>query len=235
MKFSVVIPALNEAKQIQRTIKFVSEQSISRKDYEIVVVDSKSTDATAKLAREAGADIVISEKLKGTNFARQRGVEVSHGEIVAFLDADCHPGKDWLARIEYNLRHPGVAAVSGPYDYGFTGLNKFFANIFNNILLPLLPDVLYLLFGRKAGIMIGGNFGAWRSAINKIGGLPPLAFWGDDGATAMLFSRRVGKVVFDTKLIVKSSPRRFKKEGMLKLQAKYSKAYFNVYFSKDYE
>jgi glycosyltransferase involved in cell wall biosynthesis len=149
MKFSVVIPALNEAKQIQRTIKFVSEQSISRKDYEIVVVDSKSTDATAKLAREAGADIVISEKLKGTNFARQRGVEVSHGEIVAFLDADCHPGKDWLARIEYNLRHPGVAAVSGPYDYGFTGLNKFFAHIFNNILFPLLPDVLYLLFGRK--------------------------------------------------------------------------------------
>lgn len=235
MKFSVVIPALNEAKRIQKTIRILSNQSVGRRNYEIVVVDNKSTDATINLAKEAGADIVISEKLKGTNFARQRGVEISNGEIIAFLDADCEPGKDWLARIEYDLHHPGVAAVSGPYDYGFTGLKKFFANLFTNVLFPLLPDILYLLFGRKAGVMIGGNFAAWRSAINKIGGLPPLAFWGDDGATAMLFSRRVGKVVFDTKLIVKSSPRRFEKEGMLKLQAKYSKAYFKVYFSKDYE
>jgi len=235
MKFSVVIPALNEAKGIQKTIKILSEQSIRRNNYEIVVVDSNSSDGTAKLAREAGADIVISEKLKGTNFARQRGVEISHGHIVAFLDADCHPGKDWLARIEYNLQKTGVAAVSGPYDYGFTGMKKFFANLFTNVIFPLLPDILYLLFGRKAGVMIGGNFAAWRTAINKIGGLPPLAFWGDDGATAMLFSRHVGKVVFDTKLIVKSSPRRFEKEGMFKLQKKYSQAYLKVYFSKDYE
>jgi glycosyltransferase involved in cell wall biosynthesis len=235
MRFSVVIPALNEAKRIQRVIKILSDQSVGRKNYEIVVIDSKSPDGTAKLAREAGADIVVSEKLKGTNFARQRGVEVSHGTIVAFLDADCEPRKDWLARIEYNLQQPGVAAVSGPYDYGFKGLKRFFANAFTNVLFPSLPDILFLIFGRKAGVMIGGNFAAWRTSIEKIGGLPPLAFWGDDGATAMLFSRHVGKVVFDTRLVVDSSPRRFEKEGMFKLQKKYSQAYFKVYFSKDYE
>lgn len=235
MKFSVVIPAFNEAKRIQHTIKILSQQTVGRKNFEIVVVDNKSLDGTARLAKAAGADIVISEKLKGTNFARQKGVEVSHGTIVAFLDADCEPRKDWLQRIEYNLRQPGVAAVSGPYDYGFTGLTRFSANLFTNVFFPLLPHILFLIFGRRAGVMIGGNFAAYRTSIEKIGGLPRLAFWGDDAAAAMLFSRHVGRVVFDTKLIVDSSPRRFEKEGMFKLQKKYSQAYLNVYFSKDYE
>lgn len=235
MKFSIIIPALNEAKIIERTVKRLLQQTVKRSDYEIVVVDNRSTDGTAQLARAAGADIVISEKLQGTNFARQRGVEVSHGEIVAFLDADCVPAATWLERIEYNLRKHNVAGVSGPYDYGFTGLNRIVSTLITDWFMPYMADILYLLFGRKAGVMIGGNFAAWRSAINKIGGLPPLSFWGDDAATAMLLSRHVGKVVFDPELTVKSSPRRFDKEGLFRLQAKYTRAYFKIYFSKDYE
>jgi hypothetical protein len=106
---------------------------------------------------------------------------------------------------------------------------------FNVLLLPRLGTLVYFIFGRKMGIMIFGNSAIWRSAIKKIGGLPPLAFWGDDSATAALLSRRVGKVVFDPHLIVKSSPRRFDKEGLFKLQKKYAQAFFKVYFSKDYE
>lgn len=234
MKFSIVIPAYNEAKVIKKTVMSLSKQTVGRKNFEIIVIDNKSADGTSRIAREAGADIVVSQSLKGTNFARQKGVEVSSGKIVAFLDADCQPSNNWLERIEYNLRQPGVVAVSGPYDYGFIGIKKLVTNIFSKILFPLLPSVLFLIFGHKAGLMIFGNSAICRSAIDKIGGLPPLAFWGDDAATAMLLSRRVGKVVFDTKLIVKSSPRRFDKDGMFKLQKKYSEAYFKIYFSKDY-
>ncbi len=235
MKFSIVIPALNEAKNIKRGIKALQHQNIPRSDYEIIIVDNRSTDGTTRIAKQAGADIVISEKLQGTNFARQRGVMVSKGKIVAFLDADCVPGRDWLQRIEKNLRQNGVAAVSGPYDYGFTGFSALAAFFFNSILFPRLAHIMYFIFGRKTGIMIFGNSAIWRSAINTIGGLPPLAFWGDDTATATLLSRRVGKVIFDPNLIVKSSPRRFEKEGLVRLQTKYTRAFLKVYFSKDYE
>ena len=235
MKISIVIPALNEAKNIKRGIKALQHQTIPREQYEIVVIDNLSKDGTPKIARQAGADIVVSQHLKGTNFARQKGVDVSSGKIVAFLDADCVPGPDWLEKIEANLRQPGVAGVSGPYDYGFTGLNAVGAWFFNVFLLPRLGSLVYFIFGRKMGVMIFGNSAAWRSAIKKIGGLPPLAFWGDDSATAALLSRRVGKVVFDPHLIIKSSPRRFDKEGLFKLQKKYAQAFFKVYFSKDYE
>ncbi len=235
MKFSIIIPALNEAKGIEQTVKRLFKQTVKRSDYEIVVVDNRSTDGTARIARAAGADIVISEKLQGTNFARQRGVEVSHGDIIAFLDADCQPTSTWLERIEYNLKQKGVVGVSGPYNYGFTGLKKITSAFITDWLMPYMGDILYLIFGRKAGVMIGGNFAAWRWAIKKIGGLPPLAFWGDDAATAMLLSRKVGRVVFDPELTVKSSPRRFDREGLFHLQAKYTRAYFKIYFSKDYE
>lgn len=235
MKFSVIIPALNEAQVIERTIKYISQQTIPRSDYEIIVVDNKSVDGTARVARAAGADIVISEKLQGTNFARQRGVEASHGTMVAFLDADCQPPRNWLQLIEKKLSQAGVVAVSGPYDYGFTGIKKLAADLFSDWLLPYLGGILHVLFGRKAGVIIFGNCGAWRWAIDKIGGLPPLAFWGDDTATAMLLSRHAGKVVFDPAVRVKSSARRFDREGMFKLQAKYTKAFFAMYFSKKYE
>lgn len=235
MKFSIVIPALNEAKVIKRTIQHILRLSTPREDYEIIVVDNRSTDGTARIAKAAGADIVLSEKVAGTNFARQRGVEVSHGKIIAFLDADCQPPKNWLQVIERNLTVPGVVAVSGPYNYHFKGLKQLGARFFTDWIMPHVAGTLHVLFGRKAGVMIGGNFAAWRWAIDQIGGLPPLKFWGDDSATAMLFSRHVGRVVFDPALTVSSSSRRFDKEGYFTLQLKYTRAYFNIYFSEKYE
>jgi glycosyltransferase involved in cell wall biosynthesis len=233
MKFSVVIPALNESKHIASAIKALNKQTLKRSDFEIIVIDSQSTDDTVEVARNLGADKVLSEKMFGPNSARQRGVDLSQGEIVAFLDADCLPSSDWLARIQKNLSQPGVAAVSGPYDYGFTGLAKIIDQ-FQLLFLPHMGSLLHILFRRKAGVLIGGNFAAYRSGIDTIGGLPPLKFFGDDAAIAMLLSRHVGKVVFDPDLKVKSSPRRFEKEGMLKLQIIYSFSYFKAYFSKDY-
>ncbi len=233
MKFSIIIPALNEAESIGPSIAAILRQTVARRDFEIVVVDGNSTDNTVAVARAAGADIVISEKSNGPNFSRQRGVEISHGDIIVFLDADSEPRPDWLERIGSVLARPGVAAVSGPYDYGFKGLARIIDQ-FQLKLLPFLPTLLHLIFRRKAGVLIGGNFAAYRKGIEAIGGLPPLKFFGDDAAAAMLLSRRVGKVVFDPSIVVKSSPRRFERDGVLNLQLKYIKAYFGVYFSKEY-
>lgn len=232
-KFSIIIPALNEEKLITLAITSLKKQSINRELYEIIVVDNGSTDNTFSYAQKAGADKVILEKNKGTNIARQRGVSESNGEIIAFLDADCIAPNDWLSRIESYLSSETVL-VSGPYDYGFTGITKFFDYIYQNIIIPLLPRVLYTIFRKKAGVIIGGNFATWKWALDKIGGLPPLVFYGDDAAIAMLISRHIGKIKFIPTLVVKSTPRRLEKNGTLKQVSKYAQAYFKIYFSKEY-
>lgn len=232
-KFSVIIPAFNEERLIRRAVKSVVKQNIPRKDFEIIVVDNNSTDKTGEIAKEAGADRVILEKKKGTNIARQAGVNSSIGQIIAFLDADCQAPQNWLSQIEKNLSKKGVVATSGPYDHSFKGINNIIDRIYSRGIMPMLPSVLYFLFGKEAGVIVGGNFALQRWALDAIGGLPPLAFYGDDAATAMLLARNIGKVFFDRTLITKSSPRRYK--GKLWGPAlKYAIEYFKVYFSKEY-
>lgn len=231
MKFSIIIPALNEEKYIADSVKALLAQSVPRKDFEIIVVDNGSKDATKQIAKKAGADKVIVEKNKGTNIARQRGVEESAGKILAFLDADCIPPPHWLQTIEKLLKQEDVAAVSGPYNYGFKGLKLLLMKFYEYVLMVHLDTTFYILFGRRAGQIMGGNFAASRKTIEKIGGLPPLTFHGDDSATAMLIARNVGKVLFTKKLEVKSSARRFETHGLFRVTARYAYNYIKAFFS----
>ncbi|MDP3724836.1 MAG: glycosyltransferase [Nanoarchaeota archaeon] len=231
MKLSIIIPALNEAKYIEASIQALLNQSVPRKNFEIIVVDNGSKDKTKEVSKKAGADKVVTEKQKGTNIARQRGVEESEGNILVFLDADCVPPPDWLQKIEKLLKQEDVAAVSGPYDYGFKGVKLLLEKFYEYVLMVHLDTTFYILFGRRAGQIMGGNFAAPRKTIEKIGGLPPLTFDGDDSTTAMMIARNVGKVLFTTQLEVKSSPRRFEKRGLLKVTARYAYFYIKSFFS----
>lgn len=232
MKFSIVIPAFNEAKHIKHTIECILAQSVNRSDFEIIVVDNNSTDNTSEVARKAGADKVIKEIKKGPNMARNRGYLKSKGDIIAFVDADSHIPSNWLTKIEDKLSNPKIMAVSGPYDYGFKGVKRFLDVLYTNMFFPKVPSLLKFLFGKKAGVIIGGNFAAKRHALEKIGGIPEVSFWGDDAVIAMHISRKAGKVLFDPKITIKSSPRRFEESGFLKLPFLYAKAYLRAYFSK---
>ncbi|TSC59512.1 MAG: glycosyl transferase [Parcubacteria group bacterium LiPW_15] len=234
MRFSIVIPAYNEEEVIAKTLGSLRRLGTPRRDYEIIVVDNNSKDRTGEIARANKADKVIFEREPGTNFAREAGRKAAEGEIIAFLDADSTPPMDWLSRIEADLSEPGMAAVSGPFDYGFKGIMRFVDKAYSKHFLPNVPKILRTLFWRKAGVIIGGNFAAWNWALEKIGGLPPLKFYGDDVAIAMLLSRHVGKVRFDPELSVKSSPRRFEKEGLFATNFRYIGAYLKIYFSKEF-
>lgn len=230
MKFSIIIPALNEEKMIEKPVKALLKQDVPRKDFEIIVVDNGSTDKTKEAAKRAGADKVVVEKEKGTNIARQKGVDESTGKILAFLDADCEPSPDWLRKMEAALKRKDVAAVSGPYDYNLKGLNRYLDFFYAHFLFKYINIVLYILFGRKGGQIMGGNFATTRAAIKKIGGLPPLTFFGDDATIAMLIARKVGPVLYTPKIIVKSSPRRFEKGGLYQTTLRYAYHYFKAYF-----
>lgn len=88
---SVVIPTYNRAKTIHRAIESVLNQTY--KEIEVIVVDDCSKDNTADVVKkEFGRDLrVIFHKLEknlGACVARNRGVQLSKGKYVAFLDSD---------------------------------------------------------------------------------------------------------------------------------------------------
>jgi GT2 family glycosyltransferase len=82
-------------------------------DYEVIVVNDGSGDASAEIARRHGTTLIQTEH-RGLGHARNKGIEAARGEIVAFLDDDAYPDCDWLHYVAALLRANGHAGVGGP-------------------------------------------------------------------------------------------------------------------------
>jgi glycosyltransferase involved in cell wall biosynthesis len=116
IRFSVVVPCYNEESYLPAAIRSLQRQDFDG-EYEIVVVDNNSTDATAEVARGLGVR-VVAEPEPGVCNARQAGTVASSGEIVVSVDADTTYAPDWLAKIDRNFQaSEGVVAVVGPCRY----------------------------------------------------------------------------------------------------------------------
>lgn len=88
---SVVVPTWNGGERFRRLLEVLGEQELEG-GFELVVVDSSSTDGTADAARAAGARvIVIPQSEFGHGRTRNLGIEASTGELVALLTQDAVP------------------------------------------------------------------------------------------------------------------------------------------------
>jgi glycosyltransferase involved in cell wall biosynthesis len=117
---SVVIPALNEEKNIVRCIRSVSG---NRHVMEVIVVDGGSSDQTRLLAHQSGARVLVHDRPLENGGGRggqiKRGIEAAGGDAVAILHADCVLPGDNVDRIVALLnQHPGVigGSVGGRFD-----------------------------------------------------------------------------------------------------------------------
>lgn len=106
---SVIIPTFNRRRTVGRAVQSVLDQSFS--DFELIVVDDRSSDGTVSLLRERFHDhrmrILGLEHHRGVSAARNEGVKAARGDWIAFLDSDDEWHSDKLARQwHYHREHP---------------------------------------------------------------------------------------------------------------------------------
>lgn len=110
---SVIIPARDEAPRIGKVVRAVLAQESPAGFVEVIVVDDGSSDATAKVARHAGARVVRRLDSAGNpGAARNAGACVARGGLLVFLDADCTPAPGWLQAL-LDAHDRGAVAVGG--------------------------------------------------------------------------------------------------------------------------
>ncbi len=96
-RVSVIVPVLNEARRIVACLDALAAQE-DAPPYEVIVVDNGSRDATPDLVRgHRVRPRFETERARGPYAARNAGIGVARGEIVAFTDGDCLPEARWLA------------------------------------------------------------------------------------------------------------------------------------------
>lgn len=115
MKFSVIVPLYNKEEYIERTLRSVLSQTYG--DYQLMVVDDGSSDGSYSKAIQIVDGHphcnVISQQNAGVAVARNRGVELSEGEYVCFLDSDDWWEPTFLAEMERLIDACPEAAMLG--------------------------------------------------------------------------------------------------------------------------
>jgi GT2 family glycosyltransferase len=101
---SVVIPHYEDLAALANCVRLLERQTYPRDCFEIVVADNNSTCGLDAVRSAAPTAIVTTAAEQGAGPARNAGVAISSGELIALIDSDCAPDAEWLLRGVEGLR-----------------------------------------------------------------------------------------------------------------------------------
>lgn len=200
---SVIIPTKNEEKVLDACLRSLKNQKTVY-SFEVIIVDTKSTDRTLAIAKKYGARI-IKESKPGRNIAHQTGANAARGDILCFTEADCQVPPAWIQTLVdvFKKAPTNVAAVGR---YTFVDSTPFYASL-PRIVMPI-GDVLFRLMHGSYPIR-ASNFAIRAEALKKIGGFNLAAREFDDVELGMRVAN-IGSIGYVPHLAVQTLDRRFR-------------------------
>jgi glycosyltransferase involved in cell wall biosynthesis len=181
---SVIIPMYNDAKRLVVCLEALEGQSYPPERYEVVVVDNASTEPVAPLLSPFAHVVPEYEASPGSYAARNRGMVVARGEVLAFTDADCIPGEDWIEAGVSAMTRGDAPLVAGRID------------VFpERELAPNAIELYEMTYAfapshhAQVGIAATANLFTRRKVMDEVGGFDPaLKSFGDVAWTARAVS-----------------------------------------------
>ena len=193
---SVIVPALNEAAGIEQTLRSVATQEA---DHEIIVVDGRSTDDTARIARRHAR---VIEAPPGRAQQMNAGAALARGHVLLFLHADTVLPPGGLEKVCTAMRSP--ACPGGIFRLRFdtpTPLLSFYS-FCTRFALPKI------CFGDRACFVR-------CSVFDELGGFPDIPIFEDLELVRLLHER--GDFAFLDEYVT-TSARRYRQNGPLRQQ-----------------
>jgi glycosyltransferase involved in cell wall biosynthesis len=214
MKYSIIIPTLNEEKLLPGLLGSLSNQSLKSKfDYEVVVSDNGSTDGTLGIAHRLSDKVVCHEegKIKSIAACRSNGAKCSSGSFLIFVNADVRfDVEQLLSTIEKKFAPSEYVAMTCPIKVlpdQEELRDKCFSVVCNT----------YYYFSNLVGLGIarGECQIIRRNVYETVGGYNEKIVAGEDFELFMRI-RKHGKVLFSWSATVYESPRRYHKWGYVR-------------------
>lgn len=110
-RVSVVVCSYNGSATIRDTLEGL--QGLEYSDYEVIVVNDGSTDATLEIACEYDIKLISTDN-RGLSSARNTGWQEASGEIIAYIDDDAYPDPHWLHYLVHTFSTTDYVGVGGP-------------------------------------------------------------------------------------------------------------------------
>ncbi|MFA5879352.1 MAG: glycosyltransferase family A protein [Candidatus Margulisiibacteriota bacterium] len=225
MKVSLIVPAYNEEKKIAKTLEGLKKQTYA--NYELIVIDNNSTDKTNEIAKKFTSTVFI-EKEKGYIHAANTGAKMATGELITFCDADSQYPEDWLEKVVAAFKlHPEAVAVYGT-------CSTYDASPILNFINYYLYT-WFLMLSRLLGLdnTSGFNFVMKKEGFIKVQGFDPNYQKMSPDLQLGIKLKKFGKIIFDPKIKVLSSFRRFEHGGTIKTTLFFMKSWLQILIGKD--
>ncbi|MCS7090196.1 MAG: glycosyltransferase [Verrucomicrobiota bacterium] len=167
-KVSVVVASFNGARTLEACL--ASLLRIRYPDYEVILVDDGSADATAEIgARFPSVRVIRHKHNLGLSAARNAGIAAAAGEIVAFTDDDCQADEDWLYYLVQALLESEAVGAGGP-----NLLPPEDSPVAAAVMASPGGPAAVLLTDRLAEHLPGCNMAFYKWALEAIGGFDPV-------------------------------------------------------------
>jgi glycosyltransferase involved in cell wall biosynthesis len=173
---SFVIPAYNEARYLGATLASIHAAARAlAMDYEVVVADDASTDATAEVAAQGGARVVRVDR-RQIAAARNAGAAAANGDRLVFVDGDTRVDETVLRAAMAALDHGAVGGGAGVR----LDAAPAWAHVFTRLLMASF---------RRLRLAAGCFVFCTREAFDAVGGFDETYF----GAEELVISRALAK------------------------------------------
>lgn len=196
-KLSIIIPVKEFNQNLDECVKRCLE--LDYPDYEVIILPDFSIELPCDIR-------VIPTGVKGPSEKRNIGISEATGEVVAFLDDDAYPSRDWLMNAVKNFSDEEVAAVGGP---AVTPENddlreKASGNIYSSLLGGGIYRYRYIARKRRfVDDLPSCNFIVRKSILEEVGGFKTRFWPGEDTALCLEITKRLGKrIVYDPEALI---------------------------------
>lgn len=207
---SIVIPAYNEQDTIKACVLAALDQTVPAS--EIIVVDNKSTDGTAKVVAalqaaypEAPIIYFQQNETQGLIPTRNFGLDRAQGDVIGRIDADSVLEPTWVEEVQKAFSNPKVAACTGPVIYYDMPLRRFGAiadDAIRRAMIIITRDY-HLLFGSNMAL----RSTAWQVIRNEAHLDPDDELHEDIDLSIHLHEHKL-KVAYSSEMVTGMSARR---------------------------
>jgi glycosyltransferase involved in cell wall biosynthesis len=163
---SVIVPVYNDAARLGACLEALRVQTYPPDRYEVIVVDNGSDDDPARVVPHDERFKLITELEPGSYAARNSGLSLATGDVLAFTDADCIPLNTWIEEAVRSLdAHPAADLVGGAVDIFFEkGEPTTPAELYES--RHGLPQALLL---RRHSFAVTANMITRRTVFDRVG------------------------------------------------------------------
>ncbi|MGD8506514.1 MAG: glycosyltransferase [Candidatus Bathyarchaeota archaeon] len=189
---------MNEERYLERCLASLKNQETCD-NFEIIVVDGGSSDATVKIAKGYADKVVVSQE-RSPSVQRNLGAKMATGKFLAFIDADTVASESWLKGIVEAFQDQNVACVTGPL-FPLERIKRPYLYSLTNILQKILVRINYPLFW-------GASCAFRTDAFWKIEGFDEKLLTSEDHDISLRI-RRIGKAAFNDDISAFTSHRKF--------------------------